>query len=120
MARGLRGGLAALERSERSGFACSSGGRSAVAQRAASGFCEIAEVDHKLPLFKLWREHRDMPWPRLLGFWGLPNLQVINRDAHAQKCAEEARSRREPVRAPPPLRPTVRELLAALEPVAAA
>jgi hypothetical protein len=79
-----------------------------------------AEVDHKLPLFKLWRQHRDMPWPRLLGFWGLPNLQVINRDAHAQKCAEEARSRREPVNAQPPLRPTVRELLLALETVEAA
>ena len=74
-----------------------------------------AEVDHKLPLFKVWREHRHMEWPRLLGFWGLPNLRVINRDAHAQKCAEEARDRREPVRGCPPPRPTVRDLLEALE-----
>jgi hypothetical protein len=29
-----------------------------------------------------------------VGFWGLPNLQVINRDAHAAKCAIEARHRR--------------------------
>jgi hypothetical protein len=26
----------------------------------------------------------------LLAFWGLPNLQVINRDVHAAKCAVEA------------------------------
>jgi hypothetical protein len=42
------------------------------------------------PLLRVWREHRDTPWPSLLGFWGVPNLQVINRDAHLGKCAEEA------------------------------
>lgn len=54
---------------------------------------KTAEVDHRVPLFRVWREHRDMAWPSLLGFWGVPNLQVINRDAHAAKCASEARSR---------------------------
>jgi hypothetical protein len=29
----------------------------------------------------------------LLAYWGLPNLQVINRDAHVAKCADEARDR---------------------------
>jgi hypothetical protein len=53
-----------------------------------------AEVDHRVPLFRLWGEQRDTPWPRLLDYWGLPNLQVINRDAHAAKCAEEAKYRR--------------------------
>jgi hypothetical protein len=53
-----------------------------------------AEVDHRVPLFEVWREHRDTPWPTLLGFWGAPNLQVINRDVHAEKCAAEARIRR--------------------------
>jgi hypothetical protein len=53
-----------------------------------------AEVDHRVPLFQVWREHRDAPWPELLGYWGLPNLQVINREVHAAKCASEARSRR--------------------------
>ncbi|HUD87882.1 MAG TPA: hypothetical protein VMR17_15675 [Xanthobacteraceae bacterium] len=52
-----------------------------------------AEVDHRVPLFRVWGEHRDAPWPRLLDYWGLPNLQVINRDAHAAKCATEARDR---------------------------
>jgi hypothetical protein len=55
---------------------------------------KTAQVDHRVPLFRVWREHRLMPWPSLLDFWGLPNLQVINRDAHAGKCAEEARFRR--------------------------
>ena len=39
------------------------------------------------------REHPQTPWPTLLNFWGLPNLQVINREAHRVKCAAEARSR---------------------------
>ena len=53
-----------------------------------------AEVDHRVPLFRVWSEHRHTPWPALLDYWGLPNLQVINRDAHAAKCAAEARDRR--------------------------
>jgi hypothetical protein len=55
---------------------------------------KTAEVDHRVPLFGVWRDHRQMSWPGLLGFWGLPNLQVINRDVHAAKCATEARHRR--------------------------
>src|SRR4051812_43767788 len=54
---------------------------------------KTAEVDHRVPLFRVWREHRQMAWPALLEFWGLPNLQVINRDVHLMKCAVEARSR---------------------------
>jgi hypothetical protein len=53
-----------------------------------------AEVDHRVPLFRVWSEHRDAPWPRLLDYWGLPNLQIINRDIHAAKCASEAQHRR--------------------------
>jgi hypothetical protein len=33
-------------------------------------------------------------WPKLLSYWELPDLQVINRDAHSAKCAIEARDRR--------------------------
>ena len=61
---------------------------------------KTAEVDHRVPLYRVWREHRDTDWPRLLGFWGVPNLQVINRDAHAAKCAVEANDRRIPNSAP--------------------
>ena len=53
-----------------------------------------SEVDHRTPLFRVWREHREMAWPELLDFWGPPNLQVINRDAHVEKSAEEAATRR--------------------------
>lgn len=49
-----------------------------------------ADVDHRTPLFEVWRAHRDTPWPALLGFWGAPNLQVINRAVHVDKCASEA------------------------------
>jgi hypothetical protein len=49
-----------------------------------------AEVDHRIPLFEVWREHRQMPWPSLLRYWGMPNLQVINREVHLEKCAGEA------------------------------
>jgi hypothetical protein len=55
---------------------------------------KTAEVDHRVPLFRVWSEHRDTPWPELLYYWGPPNLQMINRDAHAAKCAAEARDRR--------------------------
>jgi hypothetical protein len=55
---------------------------------------KTAEVDHRVPLYRVWREHRQTSWPRLLAYWGLPNLQVINRDAHAAKCADEASERR--------------------------
>ena len=53
-----------------------------------------AEVDHRVPLFLVWREHRDTPWPKLLDYWGMPNLQMINRDVHVEKCADEANWRR--------------------------
>ncbi|MBN8980538.1 MAG: hypothetical protein J0I29_04550 [Rhizobiales bacterium] len=52
-----------------------------------------AEVDHRVPLFRVWGEFRDASWPQLLRYWGLPNLQVINRESHAAKCATEARDR---------------------------
>jgi hypothetical protein len=52
-----------------------------------------SEVDHRLPLFQVWRDHRNAGWPKLLSYWGLPNLQVINRDIHVAKCATEARDR---------------------------
>ena len=54
-----------------------------------------AEVDHRVPLFRVWSEQRDTPWPDLLHYWGLPNVQVINRDVHLAKCVAEARDRRD-------------------------
>jgi hypothetical protein len=54
---------------------------------------KTAEVDHRVPLYRVWREHRGDPWPTLLGFWGAPNLQVVNRIVHVEKCGEEAGER---------------------------
>jgi hypothetical protein len=51
------------------------------------------EVDHRTPLYQVWREKRDTPWPALLAFWGAPNLQVINREGHLEKCQQETRER---------------------------
>ena len=56
---------------------------------------KTAEVDHRVPLFRVWGEHRDTAWPALLAFWGSPNLQVINRDIHTAKCASEAGYRKQ-------------------------
>lgn len=50
-------------------------------------------MDHRVPLFKVWRDYRDTHWPALLDFWGIPNLQVINRAAHLEKCGAEAGER---------------------------
>jgi hypothetical protein len=54
---------------------------------------KTAEVDHRMPLVQVWREHREPPGPGRLGYWGGPNLQVINRDVHVAKCAREAKYR---------------------------
>ncbi|MCW6506768.1 hypothetical protein M8523_01885 [Hyphomicrobiales bacterium BP6-180914] len=52
-----------------------------------------AEADHRVPLFSVWRDQRDRPWPELLTFWGFPNLQAINESAHRAKTVLEAKSR---------------------------
>jgi hypothetical protein len=65
-----------------------------------------AEIDHRVPLYRVWSEYRTAAWPDLLAYWGLPNLQVINRRAHLLKCADEARDRSarrsQPAREAPP------------------
>ena len=43
-----------------------------------------ADVDHRrAPVPGLRSEHRGTPWLESLSYWGLPNLQVINRGVHA-------------------------------------
>ena len=51
------------------------------------------EVDHRVPLHRVWRKQRDLPWAALLQYWGFPNLQAINRDAHRLKSAAETSHR---------------------------
>ena len=64
------------------------------------GLCNIssepirhAEIDHAVPLYRIARDHSARLWYRLLRYWMLPNLQVINREAHVAKCAAEAKER---------------------------
>ncbi len=52
-----------------------------------------AEVDHRTPLYQVWRERDARVWPDLLGFWGTPNLQVINRATHLEKSVRETSER---------------------------
>ena len=54
-----------------------------------------AEVDHRVPLFEVWRDAERVAktWPTPLIYWGVPNLQVINRAAHVEKCGEESAAR---------------------------
>jgi hypothetical protein len=76
-------------------------GQARLLRRLQAGLCrktggrlwKTAEIDHRVPLFRVWSEYREAAWPTLLNYWGLPNLQVINREAHAAKCATEARDR---------------------------
>jgi hypothetical protein len=63
--------------------------------QTGSRLWKTAEVDHRVPLFRVWGEQRDTPWPALLDYWGVPNLQMINRDVHVAKCADEANYRRD-------------------------
>ena len=52
-----------------------------------------AEADHRIPLFRVWRDERERPWPELLARWGFPNLQALNAPAHRAKSAVEATGR---------------------------
>lgn len=49
-----------------------------------------AEVDHRIALHEVWRERRDEPYPQLLAYWGVGNLQVVNVAAHVEKSARES------------------------------
>ncbi len=52
-----------------------------------------ADVDHKVPLFRVARDHATEPWFELLRFWLLGNLRAITHEAHLVKCRDEARER---------------------------
>jgi len=35
--------------------------------QTAGRLWKTAEVDHRVPLFRVWSDHRNEPWPKLLG-----------------------------------------------------
>jgi hypothetical protein len=51
---------------------------------------KTAEADHRMPLHQVWRRRGAVGWPDLLAFWGFPNLQAVNPEAHRLKSAAEA------------------------------
>lgn len=51
------------------------------------------EVDHVIPLWRVRLEGGKHPWPGVLRFWGLSNLQALSSVGHKRKTAREARER---------------------------
>ena len=95
LAHGLRRSVAVVERLRVHMTGCCGGFNHFDVRRPDGVFSRQPRSTTTMPLFRVWREQRDTPWPALLGYWGVPNLQVINREAHAAKCAVEANYRRE-------------------------
>jgi hypothetical protein len=54
---------------------------------------DAVDVDHRVPLYRVARDHADEPWFRLIRFWMTGNLFAVTRAAHLIKCADEARER---------------------------
>ena len=84
------------------------GGRLWTAPARTTGYCadysqgnvptgrrllKTAEVDHHMPLFRVWREQRDTPWPTLLNFWGVRPSGNQSRGARGEML-DEANYRR--------------------------
>lgn len=51
------------------------------------------EVDHIVPLWKVRLEGGKHPWPGVLRFWGLRNLQALSSVGHKRKTKREAAER---------------------------
>jgi len=51
------------------------------------------EVDHVVPLWRVRYEAARHPWPDVLRFWGVRNLQVLSETGHRRKTAQEAAER---------------------------
>jgi hypothetical protein len=60
---------------------------------------EPVEVDHKIPLYQVARDHAAEPWFEQIRFWGLGNLRALSRLGHRIKNEMEAAERAEFARA---------------------
>lgn len=49
-----------------------------------------AQIDHRVPLFRVWQDRADLVWPAHLRYWSPENLGVVNGPAHRAKSAREA------------------------------
>lgn len=50
-------------------------------------------IDHMIPLYRVYRDFGHLPIDQIVGFWGPKNLRAISLKAHAAKNKHEARER---------------------------
>lgn len=66
-----------------------------------NGLCAITQdplnddcdIDHIIPLYRVYRDFGHLPIDQIVGFWGPWNLRAITLDAHKVKNAYEAKER---------------------------
>ena len=51
------------------------------------------QIDHVIPLYRVYRDYRDYPIKDLLVFWGPDNLRAVTKEAHKIKSKYEAAER---------------------------
>lgn len=54
---------------------------------------ETVDIDHMIPLYRVYRDFGHLDPDELVGFWGPANLRAVDPVAHKEKCAFEARER---------------------------
>lgn len=65
------------------------------------GFCALTndplsdsyDIDHIIPLYRVFRDFGHLEQDELIGFWGPGNLRAITKEAHKRKNAYEAAER---------------------------
>jgi len=50
-------------------------------------------IDHMIPLYRVYRDFGHLPLDEIIGFWGPKNLRAISLEAHKVKNKEEAEER---------------------------
>jgi 5-methylcytosine-specific restriction endonuclease McrA len=75
-------------------WACASCGRDLSRERSSGPcFADVAQVDHIVPLYRVWRDLRGLHWTELLHYWSPDNCQVLCVACHKLKCSAEAGER---------------------------
>lgn len=75
-------------------WACASCGSDlSIARGHGRSFTDVAQVDHVVPLYRVWRDLKGLYWTELLHYWSPDNCQVLCVACHKMKCAAEAGER---------------------------
>jgi hypothetical protein len=61
--------------------------------RYSGHFRSTVQVDHVVPLYRVWRDMRGLYWTDLIRFWSSDNLQVLCIPCHQEKSASETTER---------------------------